>query len=75
MESVPLLTDGLFWSIHASAEAGTVAVAPQAGGAWTVQLRAAGVASRLPAASRARTRKVCEPALRLVYVRGEVQAA
>jgi hypothetical protein len=34
--------------------------------AWTVQAREAGVVSMLPAASMARTRKVCEPALRLV---------
>jgi hypothetical protein len=42
---------------------------------WTVQLRLAGVASVLPAASMARTRKVWVPVVSPVYERGELQAA
>jgi hypothetical protein len=44
-------------------------------GSWMVQLRLAGVASVLPAASIARTRKVWEPAARPLYVVGLVQPA
>src|SRR5215212_7616645 len=58
-------------------------VAPSAGAtvvtvgavASTVQVRAAGVGSTLPAASFARTSKVWLPAARLAYALGEAQLA
>jgi hypothetical protein len=43
--------------------------------AATVNVRVAGVASTLPAASLARTENVCSPSARFVYACGEVQAA
>ena len=56
MESDPLLLVGLFSSIQASAEATAVAAAPHPWlGGEIVQLWVAGVASRFPAASLART--------------------
>jgi hypothetical protein len=42
------------------------------GVASTVQVRLAGLASTFPAASTARTLKVCEPSVRLVIVNGLV---
>ena len=41
----------------------------------TVKLREAGVGSTLPAASVARTSKVCDPCVRVALVKGEVQEA
>ena len=46
-----------------------------AGGSSMVQVRVAGDASRLPAASMERTAKVCSPRERPVRARGEVHAA
>ena len=58
----------------------TVPVGPEeivvSGGvvSWTVQVRAAGVASTFPAASMARTRNVWLPAARPVWAVGELHA-
>jgi hypothetical protein len=65
IESVPLLFVGLFSSIQASAVASGVAGVPQpCCGAVIVQECVAGVASRFPAASRARTLNWWAPTLR-----------
>ena len=45
------------------------------GGCWTVQLKLAGVASTLPSASIALTRKVCPPTLRPLYSIGVSHSA
>src|ERR687895_174543 len=76
IESEPLLFDGPPWSIQASALAVSVCCGPQS----TIRLpivqeAIAGVPSTLPAASIARTRKVCGPTARAEYDLGEVQAA
>ena len=65
VESAPLLLDGPPWSIQLSAFADTVTGVPQSG-AVTVQACVAAVSSSLPAASIARTAKVCGPSPRLV---------
>jgi hypothetical protein len=41
----------------------------------TFQFRSAGVASRLPEVSRARTENVCDPGLSDAYERGDAQLA
>jgi hypothetical protein len=62
IESVPLVFAGLFSSIQASAAASAVTGLPHpCCGAVIVQEWVAGVASRFPAASRARTLNWCAP--------------
>jgi hypothetical protein len=61
--------------VAAGPEPIVVSGAVVSGGGWIVQLWLAGVASTLPAASLARTSKLCAPTARPVYSRGEVQAS
>src|SRR3954447_16663129 len=71
-------TDALVDSPEAGAEEIVVsgAVVSAGGtGALTVQVAAAGEASVLPAASVARTSKVCDPTVRPERALGDVQAA
>jgi hypothetical protein len=75
IESVPLLLVGLPLSTHASAVDVTVIAGPQFTGACTVQLWLAGVPSVLPAASIARTLKLCAPTAKLLWVNPGVHAA
>src|SRR5688572_7163981 len=76
IESEPLFDEVLPESIQASLVAVRVCCAPQLTVVlWIVHEAVAGVWSRLPAASFARTENVCWPTLKLVYALGEVHAA
>ena len=76
VESTPLLLPGADCSSQASPVALSVTSAPQSGGgATTVQAYVAPGFSKLPATSRARTRKVWLPSASPVTVTGDVQAA
>jgi hypothetical protein len=72
IESLPSLLLGEPWSIYASAFAVNVTGEPQSARAVTDQVWVTG-SETLPAASAARTRKVCAPTASPSYVRDEMQ--
>src|ERR671914_1206137 len=72
-ESLPKMLLGALCSTQVSRSADAVFVAAQLE-AWTVQKWLAGLASTLPLASVARTRKLCAPGWRNVYSFGDVHA-
>src|SRR5918999_3798295 len=74
IESEPLFAVVLPESIQASAVAVSVCCGPQSTALRIVHEKLAGESSMLPAASTARTWKVCGPTGRPEYTRGEVQA-
>jgi hypothetical protein len=75
ISAVPLLVEGLLWSIHESASAETVVSVQAGAGSSTVQPWAAGVGSVFPLESVARTSKVWMPTLSPVSSAGEVQVS